>query len=95
VVDQGDGILELRNGHIATDPRVIPTNTEVILLLTINGEEEVLRVKATDIGGAIKGRHVDLPMHLSSREAPLPNTKFPLAVVNPNVQVLMPVSGSI
>jgi hypothetical protein len=89
VIDRGNGSFEVRDGHIATDPRVIPTNAEVLLLVKINGEDRVLKVKATDIGGAIKGHHVDLPIELSpGATRTLPHVIFPHALRNPSVQIL-------
>jgi 3D domain len=88
VVDHGQGRLEVRNGHIATDPRFIPTNSEVLLLVKIKGEDKILKVKATDIGGAIKGKHVDLPIHLHPQARRMPNTVLPLEIRNPSVTIL-------
>lgn len=88
VIDHGSGRLEVRDGHIATDPRVIPTNSTVYLLVKIDGEERILKVKAADTGCAIKGKHVDLPIHLSTQNKILPKTLFPKAVSNPSVTIL-------
>lgn len=92
VVDRGRGHLEVRNGHMATDPEFIPTNMEVIVLVKIQGEERLLKIKAADTGSAIKGRHVDLPIRLYSRTAvPLPKTRFPAEHIhNPSVLIFMP-----
>ncbi len=89
VIEHGRGTYEVRDGHIATDPRVIPTNQEMLLLVKVNGVERILRVKATDIGGAIKGKHVDLPIKISPEFTDtFPNVLFPTAVSNPSVQIL-------
>ncbi len=97
VIEHGKGTYEVRDGHIATDPRVIPTNQEVLLLVKVNGEDRVLKVKATDIGGAIKGKHVDLPIKISPEfTQTFPNVLFPSAVSNPSVQILtLPSASSI
>lgn len=94
VVDGGGGKLKLFDGHIATDPRVIPTNTEVLLLVKVNGEEKVLRVRATDVGSAIKGYHVDLPIYLNkdTTRTVLPYIRFPSEyIANATVTILMPI----
>ena len=88
VVDHGNGHFEIRDGHIATDPKVIPTNSEVILVLRIQGQDRLIRAKATDIGGAIKGAHVDLPVQLSRKSQPLPHTRFPKEIRNRVAMVL-------
>jgi hypothetical protein len=68
LVEKSAGMFDvIDGGHIATDPRVIPTNTKLWLLVQIKGEDHLIRVKATDIGGAIKGKHVDLPVTLKSK----------------------------
>lgn len=90
VRDLGRGQFEIREGHIATDPKIIPTNSEVLLLVKINGEDKLLRVKATDIGSKIRGRHVDLPIHLGPENEHFPHTRFPREVRNPFVQILKP-----
>jgi 3D (Asp-Asp-Asp) domain-containing protein len=91
VIDHGNNRLEVRDGHIATDPSVIPTNSMVLLVVKINGEDRVLRVKASDIGSAIRGRHVDLPIHLSQDAGKMPYTLFPKEVSNMTVKILMPI----
>ena len=89
VIDHGQGNIEVRDGHIATDPRFIPTNSEVLLLVRIQGKDRILRVKATDIGGAIKGKHVDLPIHVGPDAKPLPDTRLPKQHIrNPTVRIL-------
>jgi hypothetical protein len=88
VVDHGNGQMEVRDGHIATDPRVIPTNSEVILVLKIQGEDRLIKAKAKDIGGAIKGAHVDLPVQLSRKSQPFPHTRFPKEIRNRVAMVL-------
>ncbi len=92
VVEKASGIYEVLHGHIATDPRVIPTNTEVLLLVRVGGKDRILKVKASDIGGAIKGKHVDLPIQLdSARKRQLPNVVLPKQHIrNPSVQILIP-----
>ena len=80
VIDHGKGRIEVRDGHIATDPRYIPTNSELVLLVRIQGEVRVLKVKATDIGGAVKGMHVDLPIQVGPEAIPLPDGSAPKQV---------------
>ncbi len=93
-IHHSDGTLDVRDGHIATDPQVIPTNTEVLLLVRIDGKDRILRVKAADIGGGIKGRHVDLPFQISPDARPLPHTVYPSALKNPSVQILVPIHAN-
>jgi len=76
VVEKGGGVYDVREGHIATDPSEIPTNTWVLMLVRIGGKDRLLRVKATDIGQAIRGRHVDLPIHI--RPKPLADPSAPI-----------------
>ncbi|MFN0118248.1 MAG: 3D domain-containing protein [Elusimicrobiota bacterium] len=91
VIDHGKGKIETREGHIATDPRVIPTNSKVILLVRVKGKDHVLKVKAADIGQAIKGYHVDLPVHMSKPKNPMPYLRLPREYLhNPTVQILIP-----
>jgi 3D (Asp-Asp-Asp) domain-containing protein len=92
VVERAGGIYEVKDGHIATDPRIIPTNSEVLLLIKVNGQERILKVKATDIGGGIKGKHVDLPIYLNANgRNSLPNVLLPKKQIsNPVVQILIP-----
>ncbi len=91
VVDHGNGKFEVRDGHIATDPRVIPTNTEVLLLVRINGEDRILKVRAADIGGGVRGKHVDLPIHVGPETKPMPDTRLPEEIRNRRVHILTPV----
>ncbi|OVE78470.1 hypothetical protein BVX98_00060 [bacterium F11] len=91
VVDHGEGYLEVRNGHIATDPGVIPTNSDVLLLVKIQGVDRILRVKAADTGGAIKGKHVDLPITVGPEAKLLPDTRLPKNYIrNRTVQIITP-----
>lgn len=92
VVEKGQNVLEVRHGHIATDPRIIPTGTTVFLVVKINGQERILKVKAADIGGGIKGRHVDLPITLNpANKGILPDVRLPRSQIgNPTVQILIP-----
>ena len=92
VVEHDKGVYEVRHGHIATDPRVVPTNSEVVLLVKVNGEDKVLRVKASDIGAAVRGRHVDLPIYMKpGSQVGLPYIRFPKEYIrNPTVQILRP-----
>lgn len=92
VFERPEGIYDVEHGHIATDPRIIPTNTEVLLLVRIGGKDRILKVKATDIGGSIKGKHVDLPIHLDAKKRGyLPNVLLPRQQIrNPSVQILIP-----
>ena len=57
VVDHGlgrSGRFEVRgSAHIATDPAVIPTMSEVLILVRIDGKDRVLRVTAADTGAAM------------------------------------------
>lgn len=94
VVEKDKGVYEVRHGHIATDPRVVPTNSEVLLLVRVDGEEKLLRVKASDVGQAIKGRHVDLPIYIKpGSQIGLPYIRFPKEYIrNPTVQILRPLS---
>jgi 3D (Asp-Asp-Asp) domain-containing protein len=91
VVDRGNGRYDVKDGHIATDPKIIPTNSVVFLLVKVNGEDRIVKVKAADTGCAIKGKHVDLPIHLSQESRTLPHTLFPKAVSNPTVKILTPI----
>jgi hypothetical protein len=91
VVEKEKGIFEVRDGHIATDPRVIPTNSRVWILVRIDGQERILRVKATDIGPAIKGRHVDLPIAIRPRYGKSHAIQFPGDHIrNPTILILSP-----
>lgn len=92
VFERPGGAYDVDEGHIATDPRYIPTNTEVLLLVRIGGKDRILKVKATDIGGGVKGKHVDLPIHLDSRKRGyLPNVLLPKQQIsNPSVRILIP-----
>jgi 3D (Asp-Asp-Asp) domain-containing protein len=95
VVEKSKGVYEVRHGHIATDPRVVPTNSEVLLLVRVNGEERLLRVKASDVGQAIKGRHVDLPIYIRpGSQVAVSSIRFPKEYVrNPTVQILQPLAS--
>lgn len=95
VIEKNKGIYEVRHGHIATDPRIVPTNTEVILLVRVDGAERVLRVKASDVGQAIRGRHVDLPIYIKpGSQVAVRQIRFPKEYVrNPTVQILQPISS--
>ena len=89
VVDHGSGRMEVRDGHIATDPRIIPTNEDVLLIMKIEGKERILKVRAADIGAAIKGHHVDLPIHVGPETERLPFTRLPAGQIrNPVVRIL-------
>jgi 3D (Asp-Asp-Asp) domain-containing protein len=94
VVDQGDGQFLVQDGHIATDPKIIPTNSSVLLVVKIKGQDRIIKVKAADIGGAIKGHHVDLPIHTtpkSSRISSASKITFPReSIGNPSVLILVP-----
>ncbi|MCB4755971.1 MAG: hypothetical protein LHV69_02895 [Elusimicrobia bacterium] len=90
VIDHGEGNFEVQDGHIATDPRVIPTNSDVYLLLKVNGVDRILKVRAADVGGKIRGRHVDLPIHVGPSAQPMPDTHLPCEIRNPQVFILMP-----
>lgn len=93
VIDHGQGLLEVKDGgHIATDPKVIPLNSEVFLVVKIKGEEKILKVIAGDIGGGIKGNHIDLPIYLNPHSKPMPHTEYPSAIRNPNATILMKAS---
>jgi len=97
VIEHAEGIYEVKDGHIATDPRIIPTNTVVLMLVKVDGKERILKVKAADIGGAIKGKHVDLPIHLDiASKGILPNVLLPKEYIrNPVVQILIPKSAKV
>ncbi len=88
VVDYGKGNIEVREGHIATDPKVIPTNSTVYLLLRVNNVDKILKVRAADIGSGIRGTHVDLPVHVGPGARRLPYTVMPKAIRNSSVQIL-------
>jgi len=91
VIEKEPGNFDVRDGHIATDPRVIPTNSRILILVRINGQERILRVKATDIGEAIKGRHVDLPIAIRPRYGKTHSIEFPSDYIhNPSVLILSP-----
>lgn len=92
VIDSGNGKMVVQDGHIATDPALIPTNTTVLLLVRIQGEDRILKVKATDIGGGIRGRHVDLPIYVDGKNmTPMPHTQLPSKHIgNPMVRILTP-----
>lgn len=91
VVEKSDGQFETFDGHIATDPNIIPTNSRVLILVRINGKERILKVKATDIGQAIKGRHVDLPISLRPRPSKNHAFLFPGKYIrNPTIVILSP-----
>lgn len=96
IIDHGNGQLEFRDGHIATDPRVIPTNTEMFIIVNIEGVDRILKVKAADIGGAIKGRHVDLPIQVSPEAALMPHTELPKDKIrNRTIEILIPAGTSL
>jgi hypothetical protein len=92
VIDNGNGRMVVQDGHIATDPALIPTNSTVLLLVRIQGVDRILKVKATDIGGGIRGRHVDLPIFVDGKNmAPMPHTQLPSKHIgNPMVRILTP-----
>lgn len=91
VVEKDKGKFEVFDGHIATDPRYIPTNSRVLILVQINGQERILRVKAADIGQAIKGKHVDLPITIKPRYGKNHAILFPGEYIrNPNILILSP-----
>ncbi len=89
VIEHEPGMLEVKDGHIATDPRVISLNSEVILLVRINGADQILRVTAADIGGRVKGYHVDLPIKMHPGGRSISNAKLPAEKIrNANVEIL-------
>jgi len=91
VIEKGKGSFEVKSGHIATDPTIIPTNSDVIMIIKLNGKEQLLRVKATDIGGAVRGYHVDLPIQFQPRTGSThsPHIYFPKEYIgNPSVLIL-------
>lgn len=94
VIDQGRGHVRIRDGHMATDPRVIPTGSKRLILLQINGIDYVVKVKAADVGAAVRGRHVDLPIYLNPSRSPLPETRLPHEYIrNPTVLILTPIKS--
>lgn len=94
VMEKKKGVLEIRDGHIAIDPKIIPLNSEVFLIAKLDGRERILKVKASDTGGAIKGRHVDLPIHLAPGTQTLPYIRFPKEKIgNASVEILMPMKS--
>lgn len=95
VVEKSKGVFDVQDGHIATDPAFIPTNSRVLILVKINGQERILRVKAADIGAAIKGKHVDLPISIQPRYGKNHAIQFPGDYIrNPEVLILSP-SGKV
>ena len=93
VVEKGGGVYEVREGHIATDPSVIPTGSVVLMLVRVGGKDRLLRVKATDIGAAIKGTHVDLPIKIRPKGSsnPMAPIRFPKDYIrNSTVLILLP-----
>lgn len=93
VVEKGGGVYDVRDGHIATDPKEIPTGTTVLMVVRIGGKDRLLRVKATDIGHAVRGRHVDLPIHIRPKKSADPGApiRFPKEYIrNASVLILMP-----
>ncbi|MCG3205497.1 MAG: hypothetical protein KCHDKBKB_02219 [Elusimicrobia bacterium] len=94
-LDRGNGHIDTMDGHIATDPRVIPTNSKVLILVRINGEDRLLRVKASDIGQAIKGHHVDLPIVIKPKYGKNHAIRFPgESIRNPTVIIFSPAKKS-
>lgn len=76
---------------MATDPRVIPTGSDRFVLLQIGGVDYVLKVRAADVGAAVKGKHVDLPIQVYPEALKLPGTRLPREYIrNPTVQILQP-----
>jgi 3D (Asp-Asp-Asp) domain-containing protein len=91
VVEKERGIYEVRDGHIATDPSIIPTNSHVLLSVKVNGKYHLIKVKASDIGEGIKGHHVDLPIAVKPRYTKNHAIQFPGKYIgNPNVLILVP-----
>ena len=92
VIERGEGDYEVRDGHIATDPRVIPTNTTLFIVVNVHGKDRLIKVKAADIGEAIKGKHVDLPIQFRPKSgAALPYIRFPSKYIgNATIRILMP-----
>jgi hypothetical protein len=97
VVEKGGGVYDVREGHIATDPTVIPTGSTVLMLVRVGGKDRLLRVKATDIGSAIKGEHVDLPIQIRPKSTANPTApiRFPKEYIrNSSVVILMPAKAA-
>jgi len=93
VVERGGGVYDVREGHIATDPAVIPTGTTVLMLVRVGGKDRLLRVKATDIGSAIRGVHVDLPIQIRPKGSANPTApiRFPKEYIrNSSVVIFLP-----
>lgn len=93
VVEKGGGNYDVREGHIATDPSIIPTGSWVLMLVRVGGKDRLLRVKATDIGAAIRGAHVDLPIQIRPKGTinPMAPIRFPKEYIrNPSVVIFMP-----
>ncbi|OVE75520.1 hypothetical protein BVX98_07330 [bacterium F11] len=99
IIDHGNRNYELRDGgHIATDPSIIPTHSNVWLIFNIKGKDRIVYVSAADTGGNVKGKHVDLPIKAGSDWEKLPGTKIPKSLQITNLTVLtptLPVSESI
>jgi len=90
VIDHGYGRMEVKEGHIAIDPRIIPLNSKVILVAKINGAVRILKVRAADIGGAVKGYHVDLPIRVHSLARKMPHARLPSEHLrNSTVEILV------
>jgi hypothetical protein len=68
------------------------------MLVRVGGKDRLLRVKATDIGSAIRGAHVDLPIQIRPKKsanltAPI---RFPKEYIrNSSVVILKPATGKI
>jgi hypothetical protein len=84
------GELILRQGDIATDPKVIPPNSDVLLIIQAGNRRECILAKAADEGSGIRGRHIDIPVRLNPRlNPPLPHLRFPKEFGHPRVTVVL------
>lgn len=93
VVEKGGGVYDVHEGHIATDPSVIPTGSSVLMLVRVGGKDRLLRVKAADIGSAIRGEHVDLPIQIRPKKSAtlIAPIRFPKEYIrNSSVVILKP-----
>lgn len=98
VIEKGGGEYDVHEGHIATDPSVIPTGTSVLMLVRVGGKDRLLRVKATDIGSAIRGEHVDLPIQIRPKGSMNPTApiRFPKEYIrNSSVVIFLPTKAPV
>jgi hypothetical protein len=84
------GELILQQGDIATDPRVIPPNSDVLLIIQAGDHREFVLARAADRGSGVRGHHIDIPIRLEPRlNAVLPHLSFPKQFHHPRVTVVL------